>query len=124
MGWKSNPFIKGAREPWGNGDGRFVYPPEEAGGVSEEPVLKGPVDCMRLEMLRDGIEDYEYMAILERLLEEKGDDLSFWKKRRYPRLLEVPEEITENLTTYTRDPAPIEKHRRKVAEAIETLAQL
>jgi hypothetical protein len=124
MGWKSTPYVKGAREPWGNGDGRFVYPPEAAGGIAEAPILDGPVSCFRMEMLRDGLEDYEYMTMLERLLEEKGDDLSWWKRRCYTRLLEVPDSITENLTTYTKDPAPIEKHRHDVAEAIEKLEQL
>lgn len=124
MGWKSNPHIPGAREPWGNGDGRFVYPPEAAGGVAQEPVLDGPVSCMRMELLRDGLEDYEYLAMLERLLEEKGQQLSWWRRRRFTRLLEVPASITEDLTTYTKDPAPIEKHRDRVARAIERLTVL
>lgn len=124
MGWKSNPLVAGTREPWGNGDGRFVYPPEAAGGVAEEPILDGPVSCYRMELLRDGLEDYEYMAMLERLLEEKGETLSWWKRRRYEKLLDVPDSITEDLTTYTKDPAPIEQHRHKVAEAIEKLVQL
>jgi hypothetical protein len=77
-----------------------------------------------MELLRDGLEDYEYMAMLERLLEEKGETLSWWKRRRYEKLLNVPDSITEDLTTYTKDPAPIEQHRHKVAEAIEKLVQL
>ncbi len=124
MGWKSNPYVAGAREPWGNGDGRFVYPPEAAGGVATEPILDGPVACVRMEMLRDGIEDYEYMVMLQRLLDEKGDALSSRMKRRYQRLLEVPDSISADLVTYTKDPAPIEKHRARVAEAIEKLAEL
>ncbi|HOD48959.1 MAG TPA: DUF6067 family protein [Candidatus Hydrogenedentes bacterium] len=122
MGWKSNPYVEGTREPWGNGDGRFAYPPEAAGGVAQQPVLDGPVSCVRMEMLRDGIEDYEYMVMLERLLDTKGDALPPRLKRRYERLLAVPREISENLTTYTKDPAPIEKHREKVARAIEELS--
>jgi hypothetical protein len=122
MGWNSSPYVKGAREPWGNGDGRFVYPPEAAGGVASEPVLDGPVACYRMEMLRDGIEDYEYLAMLERLLDEKGDALPARTKRRFQSLLTVPEEISKNLMTYTKDPAPIERHRDKVAKAIEALS--
>ena len=121
MGWKSNPYVDGAREPWGNGDGRFVYPPEAAGGVATEPILDDPVACCRMEMLRDGIEDYEYLAMLERLLEDEGNELPARMKRRYQKLLAVPGEISTDLTTYTKDPAPIEKHRDKVGRAIEAL---
>ncbi len=112
------------KEPWGNGDGRFMYPPEAAAGVAKEPVLDGPVDSMRWEMLRDGIEDYEYMAILERLIESKRDSLSSRKLKRFEKLLTVPEEIAETLKIYTKDPAPVEKQRDKVARAIEKLAAM
>ena len=122
MGWTSSPYVEGAREPWGNGDGRLVYPPEAAGGVASEPILDGPVACYRMEMLRDGIEDYEYLAMLERLLDEKGDALPARTRRRYRKLLTVPERISKDLMAYTKDPAPLERHRNKVAQAIEALS--
>jgi hypothetical protein len=116
---------KGEKKPWGNGDGRFIYPPESAAGAdSPVPILDGPVDTIRWEILRDGIEDYEYMVILERLLEERGHQLSSRKRKRIENLLIVPDEITSDLKTYTKDPAPIEKHRDRVARAIETLSAL
>ena len=58
---------------------------------------------------------------LERLLEDEGNELPARMKRRYQKLLAVPGEISTDLTTYTKDPAPIEKHRDKVARAIEAL---
>jgi hypothetical protein len=79
------------------------------------------VDTIRIEMLRDGIEDYEYMVILKRLLAEKGAGLDAAEKGGYEGLLTVPNDISESLTEFTKDPAPIEAHRRKVAEAVETL---
>jgi len=52
--------------------GRFIYPPQDAANANPAgPVLDGPVDSIRWEMLRDGIEDYEYLTILERLLKAK-----------------------------------------------------
>jgi len=39
-------------------------------------------------------------------------------------LLTVPEKITSDRRVYTKDPAPIEKHRDKVARAIAELAGL
>ena len=84
---------------FGNGDGTLLYPPKNR--------LDGPVASIRLEMLRDGIEDYEYFAILKR----KAGDTS--------PLLEVPPDVTESLTRFSADPRPILRHRRRIAEAIE-----
>ena len=78
MGWRSGYSTpKGEKRPWGNGDGRFVYPPEAAADAHPSgPVLDGPVDSIRWEMLRDGIEDYEYLVILRGLLKDKKLELS------------------------------------------------
>ena len=40
---------------------------------------------------------------------------------RYTDLLEVPKIITKDMTTFTKDPAPIEARREEMAEAIERL---
>ena len=126
MGWRSGYSTpKGEKRPWGNGDGRFIYPPVAAADAHPSgPVLEGPVDSIRWEMLRDGIEDYEYLVILKKLLEAKGNKLTRSQKREYSGLLEVPEEITSDMTTFTKDPAPIEKHRDRVARAIAKLSSL
>jgi len=123
MGWVSGYGVpKGARQAWGNGDGRFIYPPEAAAdGRPAGAVLDGPVDSIRWEMLRDGVEDYEYLAILRRCLAEKGGGLDAARRAEFAALLDVPDDITKDLTTFTRDPAPIERRRATVAKAIETL---
>ncbi|MFO7975807.1 MAG: DUF6067 family protein [Candidatus Hydrogenedentota bacterium] len=114
--------LNGYKHGYGNGDGRFIYPPEAAAsGKQEETVMDGPVDSIRWEMLRDGIEDYEYMAMLRRLLETKGDAISGWRRSRYEKLLDVPEDVSKTVTEFTTRPEPIEKHRDKVARAIEKL---
>ena len=126
MGWTSGYSTPaGTKSPWGNGDGRFIYPPEAAAsGRQAETVLDGPVDSIRLEMLRDGIEDYEYLAILRRLLNQHGSKLAKDKRKDYAALLEVPEDITKSLTSFTKDPTPIESRRRAIAQAIEELAEI
>jgi hypothetical protein len=57
-----------ANDPWndiylfgGNGDGTLFYPgkPELIGGTKDIPV-----ESIRLKLIREGIEDYEYMAML------------------------------------------------------------
>lgn len=126
MGWTSGYSTPaGAKRPWGNGDGRFIYPPLAAADANPSgPVLEGPVDSIRWEMLRDGIEDYEYLAILRRLIEAKRRKLSASQRASYAALLEVPGEITKDMTTFTTDPAPIERHRHRVALAIAELSRI
>ena len=96
------------RYNWGNGDGRFLYPPRACFDKGEGPILEPPNGSMRLEILRDGIEDYEYFAILSRL--DPGNAL-----------LEVPSDVSKSQTDFTRRPAPIKAHRLKLAREIERL---
>jgi len=126
MGWRSGYSTpKGVKKAWGNGDGRFIYPPEAAANAHPAaPVLDGPVESIRWEMLRDGIEDYEYLAILQKLLRAKKDELATRQQENYAGLLEVPEDITSDMTTFTKDPAPIETRRDRIARAIGRLNKL
>lgn len=123
MSWTSGYSTPaGTKRPWGNGDGRFLYPPlAAAGGNPGRPVMDPPVECIRWEMLRDGIEDYEYFAILERLLGKKGASLAADERAEYERLLEVPGNVSESMVDFTFDPAPMEAHRAALAEAIAEL---
>jgi hypothetical protein len=123
MSWTSGYGIPaGERHPWGNGDGRFIYPPLAAADAKGEvPVLDGPVDSIRWEQLRDGIEDYEYLCILRRRLAEHKSALAADAYQKYAQLLIVPESITRSLTEFARDGAPIEAQRSRVARAIEEL---
>ena len=124
MSWMHGYGTKpGQKRPWGNGDGRFLYPPEGATGYQEETILDGPVDSIRWEMLRDGLEDYEYLAILRESLKQHGGALSADERKQAEALLEVPEDVTVDLKHFTHDPAPIEARRAQLAKAIERLAK-
>ena len=126
MGWTegySTPA--GTKIPWGNGDGRFLYPPEAAAtGQPQGAVFDDPVASIRLEMLRDGIEDYEYLTILRRLVEDFQKTHSESETRPYLDLLEIPDDISVSLTEFTWDPAPIEARREAVARAIIALRNM
>ncbi|HPU07863.1 MAG TPA: DUF4091 domain-containing protein [Thermogutta sp.] len=115
---------KGVRRHWGNGDGRFIYPPLSASvpGKTSEPVIAKPVSSIRWEMLREGIEDYEMLWLLRDLLRKKGDRLPAERRKELENLLAVPPTITTNMTTFAKSPKPIYEHRSKVAEAIEKLS--
>lgn len=126
MSWMEGYGTKaGQKRPWGNGDGRFMYPPEAAADANPvKPVLDGPVDSIRWEMLRDGIEDYEYLSMLQRLAAEKEGLMPKHFKKEVRKLLEVPESISRNVKNFTRDPAPLEKRRDELARAIERMQRL
>ncbi len=126
MGWVSGYSTPaGTRKTWGNGDGRFIYPPEAAADAHPaEPILDGPIDSIRWEMLRDGIEDYEYLTILKRIVESKKAKVTPERYDKFSSLLKVPEDITKDMTHFTSDPDPIEKRRHAVAQAIEELGKI
>ncbi|MCG3115163.1 MAG: DUF4091 domain-containing protein [Candidatus Manganitrophus sp. SA1] len=71
-------------DPWkniyyfsGNGDGTFFYPgrPDKIGGTRHIPI-----PSIRLKMLREGIEDYEYLTLVEAKKEQDGLDGKAWIK--------------------------------------------
>lgn len=109
------------KSSWGNGDGRFFYPPLKCfTQTGDDPILDGPVITIRLEMLREGIEDYEYFVMLKKLIAARTD-LSDESRAIYEGLLKVPSSVYTSLTDFTKDPKPMEDHRVKLARAIESL---
>ena len=57
----------------------------------------------------------------KRLLDEKGSTLSPARQKKIAALLAVPETITKDLKTYTKNPAPIEKRPDEITHTIESL---
>ncbi|MGC9318534.1 MAG: carbohydrate-binding family 9-like protein, partial [Armatimonadota bacterium] len=52
--WQEDPWQNPMTYPGGNGDGSLIYPGED-----------GPVNSIRWELNRDGVEDYDMLAMLE-----------------------------------------------------------
>lgn len=113
-------LAKGTKKLWGNGDARLVYPPLSCATVAKESNFEDPVPSIRLEMIREGIEDYEMLVLLQKCL-ARATDLSPNRRADLEKLLTVPNEITSSWTSFSTDPAPIYRHRKIVAEAIEEL---
>ena len=114
----------GTKSFWGNGDGRFMYPPPAAatpGRSGSDPVIQPPVSSIRWEMLREGIEDYESLYLLRELLDRNRKNLTDAEVARIESLLTVPEDISKSLTEFATDPSPIHARRAEVARAIEGL---
>ncbi|MGQ9731197.1 MAG: glycoside hydrolase domain-containing protein [Candidatus Zipacnadales bacterium] len=68
----------------------------------------GPLATIRLENIRDGIEDYEYYL----LLREFADDDS--------KLAQVPEAVVVDLTHFTHDPEVLYRERERLAGHLVT----
>ncbi len=117
-------FERGQIGYWGNGDGRFLYPPNRDVKSDRGKYLCGPVDSIRWEMLREGIEDYEYFRLLDGLIAEAdgkgvaGDLLAGARE-----LAAVPDAVIADDRTYSKDPRPLYAHRRRVAGMVEQLSR-
>ena len=61
--------------------------------------------------------------LLKRLLAAKGAALPEAKRAEYEKLLIVPEDVTRTMMDFTKDPAPYEAHRLKLAAAIAELSK-
>jgi hypothetical protein len=81
-----------------NGDGTFFYADEN--GL--------PVDTLRAEAFRDGVEDYEYLAMLSRLSGRRA---------------RVPEEVSHSLTEFDRTGEALLAARLRLARAIERITE-
>ncbi|MDR2441600.1 MAG: DUF4091 domain-containing protein [Planctomycetaceae bacterium] len=115
----------GTKLKWGNGDGRFIYPPLSA-AVPElndgKPNFEKPVTSIRWEMIREGVEDYEMLYLLRDLLKQNGDKLSATERQTAEELLTVPESITKKtISVFTIDPRPLLKRRSEIGEMIGKL---
>lgn len=107
---------------WGNGDGRFLYPPRRNPQTSTEPNLDAPINSVRWENLRDGMEDYEYFWLLQQTIERvcsMDGETDLVKQARA--LLTIPAEISKDLAHFATDPRPMLEHRDRVARMIERL---
>ncbi len=105
---------------WGNGDGRFLYPPNRDIGRDKAKYLCGPVDSIRWELLREGIEDYEYFVLLEKVVRD-APPAKAGRAAEAAKLLKIPAGIFTDGKTYAKDPKVLLEHRAKVAAAIEEL---
>jgi len=84
------------------GEGTLVYPGKAVGIVGTAP-------SMRLKWIRDGVEDYEYVALL------KKAGYGTWA-------LEVARSVGRDWHTWTRDPNAVESARRRLGQKLDALA--
>ena len=105
--WSSDPWnnvnntgqFSSANYP---GEGMLVYPGQTVG-------IQGVAPSMRLKWLRDGIEDYEYVTILQNLGQ------GTWA-------MQMANSVGADWANWTRDPLTLESVRRQLGDAINNLA--
>lgn len=90
-----------------NGDGVLIY-----------PAAAGPIPSLRIKQIRDGLEDYQYWALLKQALENADGQSEAWR-RAARRELAVEPEIVESMTVYARDPAVLAAKRERLAQLLE-----
>lgn len=105
----------GKQTVWGNGDGRFWYPPNRNPNTDKSVFVKGPVPCLRLEFLRQGIEDYEYLIQLEKLASQTTDRKL---KKEAEKLLKLRGKLFSDGKTYTKNPLELLEYRKQIARMI------
>ena len=110
----------GKQTGWGNGDGRFFYPPNRHPGNDSRKYFEGPVPSIRLEILRDGIEDYEYLLLLKKAVEQdNGKHKKLLKEAR--KLLNLPPEMLKSPKEYNKDPQYLIRYRNKIGQILSQL---
>jgi len=100
-----------SKKKWANGDGNLIYPGPD-----------GPLASLRLANIRDGLEDYEYLYLLRRCVEQIGKLAPTPARREFLEsaraLLAVPDSVVRNLVEYTYRPENVVQWRAAMAELI------
>jgi len=106
--WGKDPF--GELNPkLPPGDTHIAYPGRD-----------GPLSSLRLEAMRDGLEDYEYLKLLEEEIKKVKEKLGgrALKEPFERRALELCMRVVPSITGYTRDPEVLMEVRREIVENI------
>jgi hypothetical protein len=106
--WKS-PTVIDDNNPYLNWEPGYI------GGMTGDgcltyPLKSGPASSIRLENIRDGSEDYDYLWLLA---QAKGRDA----------VEACTSRLIKTLTDFNRDPAALEKVRGQIADQLEAIAQ-
>jgi len=93
------------------------------GSARGTPAIVPPAPSVRLELLREGLEDYEYLHMLNQLNRRLGKIGGSRKHTRLYRenswLLKLDYRIIKNVRSYTHDPDVVMAWREALARQIE-----
>ncbi len=107
-----NPWLNALDITPANGDGFLIYPGP-----------KGPVTSIRWEVIRDGIDDYDYLVLFRdrvKALQAKGGHEALLRRADAVGNLK---ELVPDLVTFTRDPNVLLAKREALAKMIVEMDQ-
>ncbi len=102
--WKVTETLRQA-----NGDGSLFYPGNDV-----------PLPSLRLEILRDGVDDYDYLFILDKMLKKNKGKIPGNLYLKAKNLLDI-KALCGDLKNYSRDSEAYLKRRRDIGNMIDTL---
>lgn len=113
-----DPFKDAHNSQWDqNGNGLLLYPGPD-----------GPLDSIRVENFRDGMQDYEYIQLLLnqlRILHSKGLEQKYKEDfDQSLKLLTMDDSIVKSMWEYTKDGDHLKARRNAIASEIEKIQSL
>jgi len=100
--WTDDPFAAPGRH---RGDGWHVYPKKD-----------GLINSLRWEQMRNGIEDYEYLWMLEEKIRTmknaRGEQLSMIEPSRRP--VEIASQVVKTINDYNRNPDALYAAKKQI----------
>jgi hypothetical protein len=128
MYWQDNPwtmpmsYTPDRTGKWGNGDGHLLYPAQRDKASSY--IKSGPVDSIRWEMIREGVEDYDYLYMLKEAVEKASSDPKKAKAVAVGRkALAEADSLVRSRTDYEKNPQKLHAVRNQVGEALDALTR-
>ncbi|HIE50954.1 MAG TPA: DUF4091 domain-containing protein [Armatimonadetes bacterium] len=110
-----NPWESGHTYPGANGDGSLLYPGEDG----------GPVDSIRWECIRDGLEDYEVFYLLQTTAETLRRLPGSFRQRKLlaeaDRLLAIDDRVVRSYREYNPDPTALLAAREQMNALLERM---
>ncbi|MFA6816459.1 MAG: glycoside hydrolase domain-containing protein [Lentisphaeria bacterium] len=120
--WQNNYPSNGKsfpEKPWNpvsvsgyNGEAVLIYPAKS--------LTKQPLSSVRFENLRDGIEDYEYLVMLQKLAKKSKNQMLIKKAEK---LFNVNDRVLKTFNSFTDSPKILDEERKNIAQLIEQLKQ-
>jgi hypothetical protein len=96
-----------------SGDGYLIYPPRDGGD--------SPVSSIRLEAVRDGVEDYEYLVLLEREAETSREANALLEKFR--NLVTIPNAGGRYSTRILPEPEKLSRLRLEAGRLLSRISK-
>ncbi|MFD2745417.1 glycoside hydrolase domain-containing protein [Paenibacillus yanchengensis] len=101
--------------PGANGDGYILYPGAKYG-------MNSPIATLRLQAIRDGNQDYEYLWLLEDLVNKAAQQLEIEVSTK-ELIQPYYDRLFTNVKSFTKNVEELQRVRSEVADFIEELSQ-